>query len=77
LGDYELGIASPQVVYALLEGFVALQVLGAWVVDLAEVGFGFTGYYGVNRHEYREDWGCSVTPGFLTVQLACHSSSKM
>jgi len=58
LGDYELGIASPQVVYALLEGFVALQVLGAWVVDLAEVGFGFTGYYGVNRHRYREDWGC-------------------
>ena len=39
LGDYELGIVSPQVVYALLEGFVALQVLGVWVVDLAEVGF--------------------------------------
>jgi len=58
-------------------GFVVPQVLGAWVVDLAEVGFGFTGYYGVNRHGYREDWGFSVTPGFLTVQLACHSSSKM
>jgi len=39
-------------------GFVVPQVLGAWVVDLAEVGFGFTGYYGVNRHRYREDWGC-------------------
>ena len=42
-------------------GFVVLQVSGAWVIDLAEVGFGFTGYYGVNRHGYREDWGCSVT----------------
>jgi len=39
-------------------GFVVPQVLGVWMVDLAEVGFGFTGYYGVNRHGYREDWGC-------------------
>jgi len=38
-------------------GFVVPQVSGAWVIDLAEVGFGFTGYYGVNRHGYREDWG--------------------
>ena len=63
-------------VYPLL-GLRGAAGLGAWVIDLAEVGFGFTGYYGVNRHGYREDWSCSVTPGFLTVQLACHSSSKM
>ena len=38
LGDYELDIASPQVVYPLL-GLRGAAGLGAWVIDLAEVGF--------------------------------------